>query len=106
MDETLPVMQWDPAVEKAYDAIIEAVDHSISLDGGDWDSWRNGQELLRWADPTGGYFALTDAQREDLINALGDLLIEQHERVRARRDVEREERYAAEVEHRTNVSNL
>jgi hypothetical protein len=91
MEQMPPVAKWDPAVEQAYDAVIEAADHNLSVDGGDWDSRRDGEDLLRWANPENSHFALSATQCQELVESLNVFLNEEHQRVRGRRNAGQDE---------------
>ncbi|MBM6579411.1 hypothetical protein ILT44_04380 [Microvirga sp. BT689] len=82
---------WDPAVERVYTAIIEAADENIRIEGGDWDSWRNGKHLAHWAYPEDSELALSSVQRKELIESLDEFLSMERDRIRARRNAERDD---------------
>jgi hypothetical protein len=83
--------RWDPAVERAYNAIIEAADEFLSVEGGDWDIWRNGEHLVDSAYLVDSELALSNVQRTELIESLDLFLSQERDRIRARRNAERDE---------------
>jgi hypothetical protein len=82
--------RWDPAVERVYIAIIEAADEYLSIERGDWDTWRNGEHLVNWAYPEDSELALSNVQRRELIESLNLFVSQERDRIRARRDAERD----------------
>lgn len=81
---------WDPAVERVYTAIIEAADEFLTVEGGDWDMWRNGEHLVDSAYLLDSELPLSNVQRKELIESLDEFLSMERDRIRARRDAERD----------------